>query len=353
MRVVAPAAIAWLGLQGPRVAAADGRSPAEFTLAIADSFGVPVGARTLVTLATTLGHLTNDDLDPNAPGIQVAVEGGRAQVELLPPAAPGRAQLTAASGTLHAAAEVEFLPEMRPLLAVGMVEGVVTLDGVHGPAHGPTPRSASSSRSRSSPPASRDGSASAAARAALFMKGRVRDDLLLTLGYDSDRPSGQRPFRDIQPDAFYPMLWRRFGARLRRAVHRAALRAARSPRRLAAVRRLRRPTTGGEHSLAAYSRSLTGVAEHFGRRRQGGLDAFASRDRSHQRSTSWRRSARRGPTRCARPVLENSERVEIVTRDRDQPASCCARDAHALHRLRAGRGSPDASFHAPVPFDAA
>ena len=62
------------------------------TLSAVDSAGVPVGARTLVTLESSLGRLAVDDLDPALPGVQVAVEGGRTQVVLMAPAAPGLAQ---------------------------------------------------------------------------------------------------------------------------------------------------------------------------------------------------------------------------------------------------------------------
>ena len=352
VRVVAPAAIAWLGLQGPRVAAADGRSPAEFTLAIADSLGVPVGARTLVTLATTLGHLTNDDLDPNAPGIQVAVEGGRAQVELLPPAAPGRAQLTAASGTLHAAAEVEFLPEMRPLLAVGMLEGVVTLDGVHGPAHGPTPRTGFEQPISQFLSESRDGTASAAARGALFMKGRVADDVQMTLGYDSDRPSDLRQFRDLQIDRGYPVQGdasvRGYDAQSTGRLY------ARLDRHDASLLYGDLMTGGSGRSLANYARSLTGAAAAWGDDASGGR-AFTSRGRSHHAVDELPARGVSGPyTLLHVPLVENSEHVEVLVRDRDQPAIVLS--SEAKQRFTDYELDPLSGrliFRAPVPsFDA-
>ena len=39
----------------------------------------------------------------------------------------------------------------------------------------------------------------------MFLKGKVRGDYLLTLGYDSDKDTQTRLFRDIQPDQFYPV----------------------------------------------------------------------------------------------------------------------------------------------------
>ena len=49
-----------------------------------------------------------------------------------------------------------------------------------------------------------DGKVRAGARGALFLKGRVAGDRLLTLAYDSERDRGRTYFRDIRPDDFYP-----------------------------------------------------------------------------------------------------------------------------------------------------
>ena len=318
LRLVAPAAMAWLELLGPRVAPADGRSPVGFLLAVADSQGVPVGARTLVTLESTLGRITNDDLDPAAPGVQVAVEGGRTQVQLLPPAAPGRTQLTAASGMLRAAADVEFIPEMRPLLAVGALEGVVTLDDVRHPALGRAPRNGFEQPIAQFLAEARDGRTSAGARGALFMKGRVRDDVQLTLGYDSDRPSDLRQFRDLQTDRGYPVQGdasvRGYDAQSTGRLY------ARLDRRDAALLYGDLTTGSSGRSLANYARSLTGAAASWGDAATGGR-AFTSRERSRRSLDELPGRGVSGPYQLSHaPLIENSERVEVLVRDRDQPA---------------------------------
>ena len=318
VRIVAPAALAWLELVGPRTAAADGLTPAEFTLAVADSQGVPIGARTLVTLESTLGRFANDDLDPAAPGVQVAVEGGRTRVRLLPPSAPGHAQITAASGALRAAADVEFLPEMRPLLAVGMLEGVVGLDGVRHPAGSRAPRSGFEQPIAQFLSESRDGRAMAGARGTLFMKGRVRDDLQLTLGYDSDRPDDQRQFRDLEPNRGYPVQGdasvRGYDAQSTGRLY------ARLDRRDASLLYGDLVTGGSGRSLANFARSLTGAGVWWGNEHTGGR-AFTSREHSRHAIDELPGRGVSGPYRLTHtPLLENSERVEIVVRDRNQPA---------------------------------
>ena len=318
LRLVAPAAIAWLELFGPRVAPADGRSPVGFTLAVADSQGVPVGARTLVTLETTLGRIANDDLDPTRPGVQVAVEGGRTHVQLLPPAAPGRTQLTAASGVLRAAADVEFIPEMRPLLAVGVAEGMVTFDDIRHPAVGRAPRGGFEQPISQFLSEARNGRTSAGARGALFMKGRVRDDIQLTLGYDSDRPDDLRQFRDLQTDRGYPVQGdasvRGYDAQSTGRFY------ARLDRRDASLLYGDLTTGGSGRSLANYARSLTGAAASWGDAATGGR-AFTSRERSRHAIDEVPGRGVSGPYQLRQaPVVENSERVEVLVRDRDQPA---------------------------------
>ncbi|MEQ1832023.1 MAG: hypothetical protein ABL977_03125, partial [Candidatus Eisenbacteria bacterium] len=318
LRLVAPAEIAWLELMGPRVAPADGRSPVNFTLAVADSQGVPVGSRTLVTLESALGRIANDDLDPTAPGVQVAIEGGRTLVQLLPPAAPGRTQLTAASGALRAAADVEFIPEMRPLLAVGVAEGMVTFDDVRHPVLGRAPRGGFEQPMSQFLAESRDGRTSAGARGALFMKGRVRDDVQLTLGYDSDRPADLRQFRDLTPDRGFPVQGdasvRGYDAQSTGRLY------ARLDRRDASLLYGDLATGGSGRSLANYARSLTGAAASWGDATMGGR-AFTSRERSRQSIDELPGRGVSGPYQLTHaPLLENSERVEILVRDRDQSA---------------------------------
>ncbi len=327
LRVVAPAAVAWLELMGPRTASADGRTPAEFTLAVADSQGVPVGARTLVTLESSLGHFANDDLDPSAPGVQVAVEGGRTRVQLLPPSAPGHAQITAASGALRAAADVEFVPEMRPLLAVGVFEGVVGLDGVRHPQGARAPRDGFEQPLAQFLAESRDGRAMAGARGALFMKGRVRDDVQLTLGYDSDRPGDQRQFRDLEPNRGYPLQGdasvRGYDAQSTGRLY------ARLDRRDASLLYGDLVTGGNGRSLANFARSLTGAGVWWGDEHTGGR-AFTSREHSRHAIDELPGRGVSGPYQLTHtPLLENSERVEIVVRDRDQPAVVLSSETRA------------------------
>jgi len=360
VRVVAPGGVARLWLSGPGAVPADGHSERWYTLSVTDSAGVPVAARTLVTLDASRGHVPLEDLDPATPGLQVAVEGGHARVPLLSPAAPGRAEYTATSGTMRAVADVEFVPEMRPLLVVGTLEGAVGLDALHAPASGRTPRQGFEQPIDEFFAESHDGSQTAGARAALYVKGRVKSDMELTLGYDSDRPDDMRQFRDLQVERGYPVQGdasvRGYDAQSTGKLY------GRLERRDASLLYGDLLTGGSELSLANYARSLTGaVASWSGDDIRGGVPsgmsgrAFTSRERSRQVIDELPGRGVSGPYRLTRtPLVENSERVEVLVRDRDQPAVVISTELkqrftdYELDPL-----SGELLFRAPVPsFDA-
>lgn len=351
LRLVAPGAPARVVLDAPRAVPADGHTSAWLRLSVTDSAGVPVGARTLVTLESSLGRIASPDIDPQAAGVQVAVEGGGARVALAAPEAPGAARVSATFGDSRASATVEFVPELRPLLAVGTIEGVLAWNGFSRRGPNATPaRTGFESEIEQFASERRDGRGSASARGALFVRGRVREDVMLTLGYDSDRPHDMRQFRDLQPDAGYPVLGdasaRGYEAQSTGRLY------ARLDRRGASLLYGDFVTQGGRgsRSLAAYSRSLTGAQTHW----QDGrftVDAFSSRERSRQGVVELRGQGVSGPYVVpGAPFVENSERVEIVVRDRNQPAvvlSASVRQRFTDYELEAPTGR--LLFRAPVP----
>ena len=108
-----------------------------------------------------------------------------------------------------------------------------------------------------------DGKDSAGARAAFFLKGKIKGDFLLTAAYDSDKDTRDRLFRDIQPDEFYPVYGdsavRGFDAQSTEP----ALRARRQGPVLPALGGLHHAGDGRRAPAANYSRSLTGAQAHF------------------------------------------------------------------------------------------
>ena len=122
--VTAPGPLAQLRLSAPTTALpADGRSMVRVTIEPLDAAGVAVTSPTPVTLNASRGRWQLRDLDPDQPGVQIFVEGGRLVAELESPGEPGDVLVQATSGNARAQVKLGFTAELRPLIAAGIVEG--------------------------------------------------------------------------------------------------------------------------------------------------------------------------------------------------------------------------------------
>ncbi len=320
LALVAPDRLGTLEITAPERAPADGRRLAFVQVRAVDERGVPIAGRLAVTLVATFGEWQIDDADGFAPGVQTVIEGGVAEFGLRTPRDPCLATITVAASDRRAETQIEFVPDLRPLVAVGTAEWQVGWNHrLSGFATSYRARTGFEQAYSSMVTEGVDGRLSGGARASLFAKGRVGRDLLLTLGYDSDRPSDLRRFRDIQPDAFYPLYGdgsvRGYDAQSSGSLF------ARLDRRGASLLYgdFITASSGSARSLSTYSRSLTGVQQHFENRRTR-VDAFASRGRARQTVDELRGLGVSGPYTLSRtPIVENSEQVEILVRDRNQP----------------------------------
>ena len=300
---------------------ADGHSAAHVLVELVDGNGVPVTTRTPVTLEASLGQWDAEDLDRREPGVQVFIEGGRARFSLIAPAEPGQSKIRITSGKFQSEGTVDFLPDLRPMIAAGLIEGVLNF-------HKLDPRALVPARTndgfeqelRNWMRRSGDGKTDAAARAAVFLKGKVKGDYLLTLGYDSDKTTRDRLFRDIQPDEFYPVYGdasvRGFDAQ---STGRLYVRVDKNKSYLLYGDLTTQAATPAR-KLSNYSRSLTGVKEHY-ENSSVSVNAFASKDSTKQVVEEIRANGTSGPfVLKTSTLLENSEKVEVLVRDRNQPA---------------------------------
>ena len=195
-----------------------------------------------------------------------------------------------------------------------------------------------------------DGKVTGGARAALLVKGRVMDDATLTVAYDSERDRGRTFFRDISPDQSYNVFGdasirdfetqsrRRFYARLDKGEHYTMFgdfQTSRSDQR---------------RMLSSYDRSLTGAVQHLQNGR-GSVTMFASQGRLRQVVDELPGRGISGPYALTRAAgLINSERVELVVRDRNQPSVILSRKALARfadYTVETGTGR--LIFRSPVP----
>ena len=320
IHVLAPGPLAALELDVAPQPIADGATALPVTVRLRDAQGLPVAVRTQLTLQSSLGQWQTPDLDPNQPGIQVFVEGGEARFFLLPPAQPGQGDLGAASGKVSALAKVDFLPSLRPMLAVGLVEGTINLRNLSPSALQPAQSDDVFERQIQS--ASRSfhgGKGEAAARAALFLKGKVLGSTLLTLAYDSDKPGGTALFRDIQPGEFYPVYGdssaRGFDAQSTGKLYVMV----QNGTSYALLGDYSTQSDNPARQLTQYSRALNGVKARL---QEGAytVEGFVSRTSATQLVQEFAANGTSGPFLLSLSGVVNSQQVNILTRSRNQPS---------------------------------
>lgn len=350
--VTAPGQLARIRLELERASvAADGNSLALLRLRLEDAHGVPVTERTAVSVDASLGAWQQADLDPREPGLQLFVEGGRAELALRAPREAGESLLKARAGAFDAAARIDFAPDLRPLVGAGVFDGAVSLRKLSGNLRRPARELDGFEDALRHLGAGSDASqAELGARAAMFVKGKVADDTLLTMAYDSDKAAERPLFRDLDPAAYYPTYGddaqRGFDAR---STGRLYLRADRAKSWLLAGD-MTPPGATPVRNLGAYNRSLNGLRLHH----EAGalaLDAFASRDSTAQMVEEIAANGTSGPylTGSGTMVI-NSERIEIVVYDRNRPGVLLSRRQmarYADYDIEALSGR--ILFRAPVP----
>jgi uncharacterized repeat protein (TIGR01451 family)/fimbrial isopeptide formation D2 family protein len=325
IKVTAPGAAAKLKIEFPPSqaggATADGKTPTTVIVRVTDANGVAVTSRTAITLFASLGRWQVEDLNAPEPGVQTFVTGGVGEFTLLPPSEPGQAIISVSAGQSKTEARLDFLPEVRELLATGVIEGVLNLRRLDSRAL--VPARAQDGFEQEITHLSRtwnNGKYDAGARAAMFIKGKIKGEYLLTLAYDSDKNTRERLFRDIQPDEFYPVYGdssvRGFDAQ---STGRFYVRIDNKKSYLL-YGDYNTSTASEARKLANYNRSLTGFKQHF---ENGAVSAnfFASRDTTRQLQQEFKANGTSGPFALSNAKgLINSEKVEIITRDRSQSA---------------------------------
>jgi hypothetical protein len=321
---------------------ADGQSSVHVAVQVFGADDKPIAGPSFATIEHSGGRIrlpggrTDEfgpgrlDADRATPGVQLPIENGRAEFDLLAPDAPQDVLLRISAGGVSAENTVSFLPEMRELLATGLIEGVVNFRNVG--ILDPVRRDDGFDRDiRRWEREFNNGKANAAARTAFFVKGKIKGEYLLTAAYDSDKDVRGRLLRDIQPEEFYPVYGdaslRGFDARsaerlyVRIDKNRSYLMYGdfQTGDSLATQTGLASSDRIAMRSLGAYNRTATGLGWHFeGKRMRGNVFAFEDSLRQVVDELPSQGSGPYGLSNNA--VLEGSERVEVITRDRNQPS---------------------------------
>ena len=304
---------------------ADGNTAMAVRVKILDQDRTPITSDQPITLETSLGRWLVPDLDPVEPGIQTTLQGGQADYTLVASSEAGVGEIRVTNGLRVSTTQMVFLPASRPLFVNGVVEARIDLRSLlRNGLLQVTSADRFERELKDLRAISTDGKFSAAARGALFLQGKIKGSTLLTLAYDTERDPERRMFRDIQPDEFYPVYGdasiKEFGTQ---SFDRLYLRVD-AERSYALYGDYVTPAAGtgalAARELGAYQRSLTGALAH-GEDRRGQFNVFASRDRLSQVVEEIPGRGISGPYELRRTDGRlNSEKVEILTRDRNQPS---------------------------------
>jgi len=314
--VVAPGELAAINVTVPRNNVnADGQTDALVQVTLTDANGVRIGSKVPITLDTSMGTWNVKDNDEGKSGTQTSVENGIATFALTSTPQPSTATVKAHAGTLVGEATVNFLPDLRPLMAAGIIQGKIQLSD---PLNIQPATSADGFERELTSLSYNMNNFRASGRAAFFIKGKVSGKTLLTASYDSEKDTDEPLFRDIQPDEFYPVygessikgfdaqstsrLYVRLEHEKTYAVYGDFITQERNP----------------DRRLGDYSRAQTGVKAHYEKDRIS-ANIFGSSSVSNRRI---RKIQGQGISRYELPdqnIIENSEIIEIVTVDRNQP----------------------------------
>ena len=317
-----PGQLAKLEWDIPKEAKSDVPQPLTVRLRLLDEEGLPVNTRLPITLEIKGAQWLETDLDPVELGLQLFVQDGVGRFKVRPPLNAGDVILTAMHGPLKSQATVKFLPNLRPMVAAGVVEGAVAMRKLD-------PAQLSNVRDPDSfekiiqrwDKDVNNGKQQAGLRGSLYLKGEVKGEYLLTLAYDSDRDLRRRMFRDISPDEYYPV----YGDSSERGwdaqtTQRLYVRVDKNKSWLlyGDYNTQNTDTGGGEsRQLASVSRSLTGAKWHFEDENLR-LNVHASKDTLRQYVLELRANGTSGPyALLGEGSIVNSEKVEIITRDRN------------------------------------
>ena len=296
---------------------ADGMSEYQIVVSLKDRDGRPYVASTPITIDTNIGRINLKDGSKEAAGTQITVNGGELLIPVTAPSVPGKGELVIDTGSRKQVIPLQFTAQLRPLIAVGIVEGAISLKDFDG---GQITDAQGAFEEELHEISGNDDYA-ASGRAAMFLKGKVRGDYLLTLAYDSDK-KGERLFRDIEPGEYYPVYGdssaKGFDAQSTSKLY-VRLDKGRS---FAMYGDLKTQIDNDEGiKLGQYNRTLTGLKAQY-EDDNTRVTAFAAETSTSQRVNETRGLGISGPYPLAEDfdaVLENSETIEVITRDRNNP----------------------------------
>jgi hypothetical protein len=315
--------------------AADGVTGTDVRVELLDAKGALVTGDVEVTVEVNNGarvllpgKLTSEsgadqgDVDRVTPGVQVLAKAGVLTFKLIAPFKPEDVTVRISVRGAVEKTVVRYLPDLREMLVVGLLEGRVRSDKFDPSKIVPARENdAFDNELRGFEKDFNGGKARATGRAAIYLKGKIKGEYLLTLSYDSDKDTRDKLFADIDPDAFYPV----YGDASIRGAD------AQSTKKLyVRLERNRSYLLFGDYTtqddnpartLSQYNRSLPGLRARFD---EGAVvaNAFVAREAFRQVVDEFPGRGVSGPYSVSNPNgVTGSEKVEIIVRDRNRPTN--------------------------------
>jgi hypothetical protein len=302
-------------------APADGRAILKLGVKVYDVTGVLITTPVKLLIETSLGRLSVDGYSTQASTLEVVTKTGEACLNLVASNIAGESLVRISSGAVKVQGAVDFVPDLRPMLVVGLVEGAISLTKFKKDAL--TPNIATTDfdetlRNFAKTTEEGDKRQTVAGRVAMFVKGKVKGEYLLTAAYDSDKIVQQKLFRDIDPNTYYPIFGdasvKNFDAQ---SASRLYVRVDKDKSYML-YGDFTTAATDEATKLASYSRSLTGGKYHF-ENETVKVNAWAARDTLRAYVEEKLGLGISGPYAVAQPnAVANSEKVELLVRDRAQ-----------------------------------
>jgi hypothetical protein len=309
--------------------AADGQTSTLVTIKLLDEDGKPLKGLAVATVefngarVRVPGRLTDEsgpdrgDLDRVVPGVQVEIKDGVGAFELIAPSQPRDVNLRVTVGSEQVQGIVRFVADKREMVGIGVIEGIIAMQNRANPDR---TDDGIEKDLRQIQREFADGRGSAALSAAMYFKGLVKGDYLLTMAYNSDKAERSRLFRDIQPEEYYPV----YGDASIKGFD-----ALSASKLFVRIDKDRSYLLYGDYTTATqfeamalsnYQRSLTGAKWHY----ESALVAanvFAARDNLRQVIEEQPARGVSGPYFVSNLFgVRFTEKVEVITRDRNQPA---------------------------------
>ena len=297
-----------LSPEADTLAADGGRSAVAITLSMLDDFGRPARGVHFVTVENTDGLFVEADIQDQNPGHQVRVKNGETTLHLRSSEYTGKVTVKASNDNLSAETQIRFIASNRSLIAVGAVEAGYQLGDMSGDGNAPTDQA--------------DGydSSDVETSAALFLKGRVKGDMHLTLSYDTEKESDTELLRDINPNDYYPIPGdnsvRGYEAQSRSKLY-------------AKLEKERHSVLWGDYvtgqdqtikNIARVQRSLTGMRGIYDDGKLKAVVYAAEEDDDFQQIELPANGTALLYEIPNAPIVRNSENLELVVRDRDSRA---------------------------------